>query len=34
MLTFLIRHSLTPRGTSCRVCMPNLEVFGTIMKEE
>jgi hypothetical protein len=34
MLTFLIRHSLTPRGTSSRVCMPNLEEFGPIMKEE
>jgi hypothetical protein len=22
MLTFLIKHSLTPRGTSSRVCMP------------
>jgi hypothetical protein len=34
MLTFLITHNLTLRGTSSRVCMPNFEVFGLIMKEE
>jgi hypothetical protein len=34
MLTFLIRQFLKAWETSSRVCMPNLEVFGPIMKEE